>query len=50
MYALRPSLCALALVVASSSALAQQASPTTATSSVTRVAGGKQMTAADLKA
>ncbi|HEY7232971.1 MAG TPA: prolyl oligopeptidase family serine peptidase [Gemmatimonadaceae bacterium] len=50
MYALRPSLCAVALVVTSSSAFAQQAPATTAASSVTRASGGKQMTAADLKA
>ncbi|HEX4470006.1 MAG TPA: hypothetical protein VH080_10740, partial [Gemmatimonadaceae bacterium] len=48
--ALRPSLCLAALFVAASSLAAQQSPPSAATSTVTRTAGNKQMTPADLKA
>src|SRR5436190_22442627 len=49
MYAVRPTLSVAALLFAASAALAQQPQAS-ATSSVTRAAGSKQMTAADLKA
>ena len=48
MYAVRPSLSVAAVLFAASTALAQQPQAS-ATSSVTRAAGSKQMTAADLK-
>src|SRR5206468_3242623 len=50
MYALRPSFCLAALVLIAASAPAQQPQSAAATSVATRAAGGKQMTAADLKA
>lgn len=48
--ALRPSLCLAALFAAASSLAAQQSPTSAATSTVTRTAGNKQMTPADLKA
>src|SRR5690349_15448717 len=50
MFALRQSLAIAAFALVASSALAQQPQASAATSTVTRAVGGKQMTAADLKA